>query len=280
MEIIGILKNARRVAKGEDPSAPCLSGDVYGDTKGRFCDGERITTSTIMSEEGNVFQTRLSAYRVESWAPDKDGWIEWLGGERPVLDGAEIAIRFRGEGRVEEWPCARPEQLELDHQGGSGDIVAYRAFPFRVPPKTSSSLSWKRGQCDGERNGLDWRRGSVRCVVLNVPERRPGVDDRRMSCGVRRWNIVRLRRLRGGSQMTAIPEGVMTAAWRPALEAVSQVHTLEAAQVAIARAILAERRRCADLAKLDADDWRDTGFPAQAMGAIGVRKVILESIAS
>jgi len=44
--------------------------------------------------------------------------------------------------------------------------------------------------------------------------------------------------------MTTIPDDIMAAAWRPAFEAVSQVHTLEAAQVAIARAILAERERC------------------------------------
>jgi len=67
IEIIGTLRNARRVSVGEDPRAPCLSGDVYGDTKARFRDGERITTSTIMSEEGDVFRTRFSAYRVASW---------------------------------------------------------------------------------------------------------------------------------------------------------------------------------------------------------------------
>ena len=70
MNIVGTLKNARRVAIGEDPRAPCLSGEVYGDTKGRFRDGERITTSTIMEEQGALFRTRFSAYRVESWEGD------------------------------------------------------------------------------------------------------------------------------------------------------------------------------------------------------------------
>lgn len=67
MEIVGTLRNARRVPKGDDPRAPCLYGQVYGDTKGRFRDGEWITTSTIMEESGDVFRTRFSAYRVESW---------------------------------------------------------------------------------------------------------------------------------------------------------------------------------------------------------------------
>jgi hypothetical protein len=61
--------------------------------------------------------------------------------------------------------------------------------------------------------------------------------------------------------MTAIPDEIMKAAWRPAFEAVSQFHTLEAAQVAIARAILAERDRCAQTAwsALDAVLISETG---------------------
>ncbi|WP_156940414.1 hypothetical protein [Mesorhizobium sp. LSHC414A00] len=63
----GTLRNVYRIPRGLDVRAPCLSGEVYGDTKGRFRDGERITTSTIMSEECDVFRTRYSVYRVESW---------------------------------------------------------------------------------------------------------------------------------------------------------------------------------------------------------------------
>lgn len=68
MSINGTLRNARRVQPGEDQRAPCLSGEVYDDTKGRFRNGDLITTSTIVSEDGDVFKTRYSAYRVESWA--------------------------------------------------------------------------------------------------------------------------------------------------------------------------------------------------------------------
>jgi NTP pyrophosphatase (non-canonical NTP hydrolase) len=67
MEIVGKLRNARRLGFIEDPRGPCLYGQVYGDTKGRFRDGEYITTSRIQSEEGDVFKTRYSAYRVEHW---------------------------------------------------------------------------------------------------------------------------------------------------------------------------------------------------------------------
>lgn len=68
MEITGTLRNARRVKVGEDPRAPCLRGNVFGDVRNRFRDGERITTSTITAEDGDVFTTRYSTYKVESWA--------------------------------------------------------------------------------------------------------------------------------------------------------------------------------------------------------------------
>lgn len=68
MEIVGTLRNAQRLSKSQDHRAPCLYGQVYGDTKGRFLDGDWITTSTIMSEEGDQFRTRFSAYKVETWA--------------------------------------------------------------------------------------------------------------------------------------------------------------------------------------------------------------------
>lgn len=73
-EINGTLRNARRVSKEEDPAGPCLSGQIYGDTKGRFPDGARIVTSTIVSEEDSVFRTRYSVYRVESWAHVNPPW--------------------------------------------------------------------------------------------------------------------------------------------------------------------------------------------------------------
>lgn len=67
-EITGILRDAVRVPLGDDVRAPCLCGHVFGDTKGRFRAGDWITTSTIMSEEGDIFRTRYSVYKVESWA--------------------------------------------------------------------------------------------------------------------------------------------------------------------------------------------------------------------
>lgn len=71
MEINGSLRNVVRRERGEDSRSPCLYGQVYGDTKGRFRDGEYITTSTILEEgAGDIFKTRYSVYRVESWRED------------------------------------------------------------------------------------------------------------------------------------------------------------------------------------------------------------------
>lgn len=66
--VTGTLRNASRVPRGLDVRAPCLRGQVYGDIRGRFIDGEWITTSTIMSESENTFKTRYSVYVVESWS--------------------------------------------------------------------------------------------------------------------------------------------------------------------------------------------------------------------
>lgn len=102
IQVNGTLRNARRVLPGEDPRAPCLTGDVYGDTKGRFRDGERITTSTIFEElPDGVFKTRYSAYRVESWAGESTN------DNFPVTIGQLQAAHVE---RQEEWcPDQKPD---------------------------------------------------------------------------------------------------------------------------------------------------------------------------
>ncbi|MBZ9973474.1 hypothetical protein LB521_27940 [Mesorhizobium sp. BR-1-1-8] len=68
LTINGTLRNARMIFDG-DPRCPCLCGEVFGDTKGRFMDGERISTSRLKAQEdGLVFLTTYSVYKVESWA--------------------------------------------------------------------------------------------------------------------------------------------------------------------------------------------------------------------
>lgn len=71
-EITATLKNATRQKwfGGKD----VLIGDVHGDSKGRFEDGERIHTSVIVRElPGDVFVTKNSTYKVDSWAKEADG---------------------------------------------------------------------------------------------------------------------------------------------------------------------------------------------------------------
>jgi len=59
--ITGRLRNVVRVPGGN------LYGAVYGDVHGRFRDGEMITTSRVVSEDGNIVNTLYSIYEVESW---------------------------------------------------------------------------------------------------------------------------------------------------------------------------------------------------------------------
>lgn len=63
LEITGTLKNARRSGAGTDRCS--LHGEIYGDTRGRFKDGERVVTSRIRSEDGDIFKTLFSVYKVE-----------------------------------------------------------------------------------------------------------------------------------------------------------------------------------------------------------------------
>ena len=64
MEIVGTLHNAYR--EGDR-----LIGKVYGDTRGRFLDGDVIVTSSVVEQLPDyVFRTRNSTYKVESWRED------------------------------------------------------------------------------------------------------------------------------------------------------------------------------------------------------------------
>lgn len=108
MEVVGILKNARRVKPGEDQRAPCLRGAVYGDTKGRFRDGDVVTTSTIMKElPGGVFKTRFSAYRVESWD----------GESKPANDNTYTSLRAANKARQNAWIADSGNVPDLSFSG-------------------------------------------------------------------------------------------------------------------------------------------------------------------
>jgi hypothetical protein len=64
MEITGTLKHASR--ERSDLRGDHIHGMIVGDVRGRFQDGDWVSTSTIM--EGlpdNVFRTRYSVYKVE-----------------------------------------------------------------------------------------------------------------------------------------------------------------------------------------------------------------------
>lgn len=58
---------------------------------------------------------------------NKDGWIEWKGGECPVPEGVRVEVVFRdfyGDMRC-------PETFRWGHKGDGSDIIAYRIIgPF------------------------------------------------------------------------------------------------------------------------------------------------------
>jgi hypothetical protein len=63
---------------------------------------------------------------------DKDGWIEWHGGECPVPVGRLVDLRFR---TGEEAYSIAAEVLSWGHRKRNGDIVAYRIASQHEQPK-------------------------------------------------------------------------------------------------------------------------------------------------
>jgi hypothetical protein len=111
MEITGTLRNAVRVPRGDDVRAPCLKGQVYGDVRRRFFDGDVITTSTVLSEEGDVFTTRNSVYRVESWAVDENA--AFLAGRRASHINALVSY-FHAKSNAAGWWAEGGRDLTRD----------------------------------------------------------------------------------------------------------------------------------------------------------------------
>lgn len=60
-EITGTIRNARILDIGGGRSV--IAGDIYGDVRGRFEDGEAIFTSTVEDITGDIAKTKNSTYR-------------------------------------------------------------------------------------------------------------------------------------------------------------------------------------------------------------------------
>lgn len=97
MTITATLRNARRSPTGPWRDYDHLSGEIYGDVRMRFVDGEPITTSQIVKAlPGDVFVTRNSTYKVESWA-----------GAVPANDDVPASARFDATSIAQERAAIR-----------------------------------------------------------------------------------------------------------------------------------------------------------------------------
>lgn len=69
------LRNARWQDRGDEKA---LVGQVYGDKKERFEDGEWVMTSLVQNNlPGGLYMTNNSTYKVTSWsAPPAEGGVE------------------------------------------------------------------------------------------------------------------------------------------------------------------------------------------------------------
>ena len=62
--VTATLRNAVRSPCRSD-GAYVIYGDVYGDIRGWFMDGQEIRTSIVVHEEGDLVRTLNSLYRIE-----------------------------------------------------------------------------------------------------------------------------------------------------------------------------------------------------------------------
>lgn len=74
---------------------------------------------------------------------NKDGWIEWKGGKRPVAEDVEVEVRFHGS----DWPRSTrllAGRYDWNHSDTlpdwGGNIVAYRIVEEKAEQQTDPEL--------------------------------------------------------------------------------------------------------------------------------------------
>lgn len=73
------------------------------------------------------FEGMWCAYQaaLASQQPADDTWIEWAGGECPVVDGDIIHVKLRG-GAQSGFSVCKPLSMQWAHEDNGWDIIAYR----------------------------------------------------------------------------------------------------------------------------------------------------------
>lgn len=125
------LRNVTRRASGPWRDYDHLSGDIYNDSRGRSRDGTTVSTSEIVSVDGEVFTTRNSVYRVASWA-----------GKAPANDNADGVAVAEPVGGVQS-----PDERPGDYLMAGDEAPASTPTDDRYAPPVKADLVtfWMRG---------------------------------------------------------------------------------------------------------------------------------------
>ena len=121
------------------------SSSGYHNKVGKLPEASDHDTSAITREQ---YEAALAA--------KNDGWIDWHGGECPVLEGVLVEVKYRNEknyhikgvNRAGRWPWA--------HYGTDGDIIAYRPHQPKEAEQAKADDEDDLNECIGQATAPLW----------------------------------------------------------------------------------------------------------------------------
>lgn len=85
-----------------------------------------------------------------------DGWIDWHGGECPVLEGVLVEVKYRNEKNYHIKGVNRAGRWSWAHYGTDGDIIAYRLHQPKEAEQAKADDEDDLNECIGQATAPLW----------------------------------------------------------------------------------------------------------------------------
>lgn len=89
-------------------------------------------------------------------AAKNDGWIDWHGGECPVLEGVLVEVKYRNEKNYHIKGVNRAGRWSWAHYGTDGDIIAYRLHQPKEAEQAKADDETDLNECIGQDAAPVW----------------------------------------------------------------------------------------------------------------------------